>query len=155
MLEDCQDFGFVGTLSDTTAQTRLDQGSNLLAFGFQALIAADRAAVVVVDQALHVLFMNADFSDTLGLSDPCLPEPLLTRLILRADLPDATKSTSISRTLSDHALNVFQGEQALHIPSGLLLVDGHELGAFRLDMVPIVEASSPLRVIVRLQRLQS
>jgi two-component system CheB/CheR fusion protein len=151
-LEDGHDFGFVGTLTDITAQTQDEQASQLLALGLQALVEADRAAVVVVDAALRVLFVNAAFREQLGLPVPPPAETLLGRLTLTAAEPFSAASPALSLSLQEQTLQVLQHRQALHVPAAMLLLDGQECGAVRLQILPIGEGGGSGGVLIRLER---
>jgi PAS domain S-box-containing protein len=151
-LEDGHDFGFVGTLADVTDQAIVDQASQLLALGFQSLIAADDAAVMVVDQALRVLFVTPDFGVRLGLPQQPLPETLLPDLSLNPDPPSASLPSPRSGSLRDQVLAVFQEGNPLQLPSAGLLLDGRECGRFHLAILPIAQAAGRMAVLVRLQR---
>jgi two-component system CheB/CheR fusion protein len=151
-IEDGHDFGFVGTLADVTDQAIVDQASQLLALGFQSLIAADDAAVVVVDQALRVLFVTPDFGVRLGLPQQPLPETLLPDLSLIPDPPSASLPSPRSGPLRDQVLAVFQEGNPLQLASARLLLDGRECGRFHLAILPIVQAAGRMAVLVRLQR---
>ena len=159
-LEEGHDYGFVGTLTDITAQTRrdqahTDQASQLLALGLKTLVEADGAAVVVVDAALRVLFVNAAFGERLGL--PALPsaETLLTRLSLHAKQPAAAASPAASESLQQLALRVLQHRQPLHLPAAVLWIDDKEAAAVHLQILPIGEATGSGGGLIRLERVSS
>ncbi|MFO0015894.1 MAG: chemotaxis protein CheB [Synechococcaceae cyanobacterium] len=150
-LEDGHDFGFVGTLADITAQAIVDRATHLLALGVQALMAADDAAVVVVDQGLRLLFVSPDFGVRLGLPSQPLPDTLLPDLALHAEPPDPSLPAPPSGSLRDQALHVLQEGQPLQLPSARLLVNGQERGPFQLAILPIVEAADRVALLIRLR----
>lgn len=151
-LEDGHDFGFVGTLADITAQAVVDQATHLLALSFQAQLAADDAAAVVVDQSLRVLFVSPDFGVRLGLPSQPLPASLLPDLSLSAEPPDPSLPVPPSSSLRDQALRVLQDGQPLQLPSARWLVNGREQGPFQLAILPVVEAAGQMAALIRLRR---
>jgi len=148
VLEDGQDEGFVGTLSDITDRDRMERDSRLLAAGFQSLCAADSRAVVVVDASLRVLFSNPAFAALLGWQEASLPDTLLARIRVEPALAAAGAS---GQSLRDRLAQVLENGRPAAAESARLVFEGRDRGCVVLELLPSVHQGTTLGAIALLR----
>lgn len=147
-LHDGDDHGIVGTLSDITDQTRLDQRSLLLARGFEALAAAADTALLVLDAELSVILANPAFAELAGCSEePALSQALgELRLVADPPAPESPASASLHHLVRCQLMTL----QPLRLASARIQRDHQSLGRVALEILPLAETSGGLGMIVRL-----
>lgn len=150
-LNDGHDHGIVGTLSDITDQTRLDQRSLLLARGFEALTAAADTAMLVLDGELSVILANPAFAELAGCSEePALSQALgQLRLVADPPAPESPAPASLHHLVRSQLMTL----QPLRLASARIARDQQTLGRVALEILPLAEAAGGLGVIVRITPL--
>ena len=153
VLEESHDHSIVGTLTDITEQSSVQQKTEIFAAGFHKLADADHSAVALLNASLSVIFANqafiaiAESTSNIHAGDAALAE--LQLCCPQPGSPLLPGQTTALQTLAQQVLH--QG-QALRVPLGQIQRNSEVLGEFQLDLLPLGDATPSLGVMLRLRR---
>jgi len=151
VLKESNDHSIVGTLTDVTQQTAIQQKTELLAGGFHALASSDSGLVALLDASLSVIFANRACGDLAHASDSSPGDALLDRLQV-ASLSQAGV-TGPSTPLRDLAQQVLRLGQPIQVESARIHRDGQPLDEPQpprdLELLPLGGTAPALGVMVR------
>jgi PAS domain S-box-containing protein len=153
VLEESHDHSIVGTLTDITEQSLIQQKTEVFAAGFHQLADTDHSAVALLNASLSVIFANqafiaiADRTSNIHQGDAALAE-----LQLCCSQPGSTPLPGQPTALRTLAQQVLHQGQAIRVPFGQIQRNGEELGEFQLDLLPLGDTTPALGVMLRLRR---
>jgi PAS domain S-box-containing protein len=156
ILEESHDHSIVGTLTDITEQSLVQQKTEIFAAGFHKLADAGHDAIALLNTSLSVVFANQAFiaiaGSTSNNSSSRPGDATLAELQLCSSQPGSTPLPGQPTTLQALAQQVLQQGQAIGVALGQIQRYGEVLGEFHLDLLPLGDATPALGVMLRLRR---